>query len=104
MMNQHWETILSTIWKAISKQKAEDTNEPEDNRCGTILESAWLRQSKALRTDTALVGCMCSPHPEIMEDCSVNNKGEHQLPVLTRLLRKLYSHMVVRIFLYLFIS
>ena len=80
----------------------EDTNEPEDNRCGTILERAWVRRSKALRTDIAIAGWMCSPHPEIMEDCSTNNKGEHRLPV-TRLLRKWYSHKV-RLLFYLFIS
>jgi hypothetical protein len=73
-------------------EEAED-NEPEDNRCGSVMERAWVKRSKALRTDIAISGWMCSPHAEVMEDCKANNKGEHRIAV-TRLLRKWYSHLV----------
>ena len=64
-----------------------------DQRCGTILERAWVHRSKALRTDIAIAGWMCSPHAEIMEDCKTNNKGEHRLAVI-RVLRQWYSYQV----------
>lgn len=66
---------------------------PQDNKCGSCLERAWIRRSKALRTDIAIAGWMCSPITEIMEDSYSNNNGEHRIAV-TRLLRKWYIHKV----------
>ena len=71
----------------------ESGDAPEDNRCGSVMERSWVRRSKALRTDIAIAGWMCSPQAEVMDDCKANNKGEHRIAV-TRLLRKWYSHLV----------
>lgn len=65
----------------------------DDKKCGTILEKAWIRRSKALRTDVAIAGWMCSPHPEIMDDCSKHHEGEHKNAV-TRLLKKWFCQDV----------
>ena len=65
----------------------ESTIISDDNKCGTILEKAWIRRSKALRTDVAISGWFCSPYQEIIDDCSENHTGEHKTAV-TRLLRK----------------
>ena len=71
----------------------EDDNLVNDNRCGTVMELAWVKRSKALRTDIAIAGWMCSPHPDIMEDCINNTKGEHKLAV-TRLFKQWFGHEV----------
>lgn len=65
----------------------------DENRCGTFLERVWIKRSKALRTDIAIAGWMCSPHPDVMEDCINNQKGEHRLAV-TRLLKQWFGHEV----------
>jgi hypothetical protein len=78
-------------------------DEDDDERCGTILERAWNRRSKALRTDIAIAGWMCSPHDEIMADCKANNKGEQRLPVI-RLLKKWYSYRVCILLLLVLIT
>ncbi len=73
-----------------------ETNEnQEDNehRCGSKLEFAWNKRSNALRTDIAISGWMCSPHPDVMHDCITNHKGEHRAAV-TRLLQQWFSHKV----------
>ncbi len=74
-----------------------DDDEPmeptEDQRCGTILERSWNKRSKALRSDIAIAGWMCSPHPDIMSECNAEHNGEHRLAV-TRLLTKWFGHEV----------
>ena len=65
----------------------------DDNRCGSLMEVVWMKRSAALRTDIAIAGWMCSPIPEIMEDCTMNHKGEHKIAV-TRLLKKWFIHEV----------
>jgi hypothetical protein len=72
-----------------------DPDDTEDNRCGSVLERSWKRCSKALQTDIAIAGWMCSPHPDIMADCNENNIGDYRVTV-TRLLRKWFEHTVVR--------
>ncbi len=71
----------------------ESSNVDDDNKCGNILENAWNRRSKALRTDVAIAGWFCSPYQEVMDDCSENHTGEHKTAV-TRLLRKWFCHEV----------
>lgn len=75
------------------EETVDDSITESDERCGTILENAWVRRSKALRTDVAIAGWMCSPHPEIMSDCKSNHNGEHKMAV-TNLLRKWFGHKV----------
>ena len=64
-----------------------------DLRCGTVLERAWNKRSKALRTDIAIAGWMCSPHPDVMEDCIKHTTGEHKKAV-TRLFTQWFGHVV----------
>lgn len=71
----------------------ESASEIDDNRCGSIVEKAWIRRSKALRTDVAISGWFCSPYQEIIYDCSLNHTGEHKTAV-TRLLRKWFCNKV----------
>jgi hypothetical protein len=70
----------------------EDDND-NDDKCGSVLEQVWKKRSKALRTDIAISGWMCSPNPEVMRDCLKNHTGEHRTAV-TRLLRRWYIHEV----------
>lgn len=66
---------------------------PQDDRCGSLMERFWIKRSIALRTDIAIAGWMCSPHSEIMEDCSNNHTGDHKNAV-TRLFTKWFDYLV----------
>ena len=70
-----------------------DHDNIENDRCGSVLERSWNRRSKALTTDVAIAGWMCSPHPEIMADCNAKHNGDHKIAV-TRLLRQWFGHTV----------
>ena len=70
-------------------ESGSDTDDPDakqDDRCGTVLERIWEKRLKALKTDIAIAGWMCSPIKEIMIDCNKNHGGEHRQAV-TRLLQ-----------------
>jgi hypothetical protein len=62
-------------------ESADDSDSENQNQCGTVLERAWIRRSKALRHDVAIAGWMCSPHQEIMVDCKEYYAGEHKIAV-----------------------
>jgi hypothetical protein len=83
-----------------SDEETEDeidvTTGSDDQLCGTILERSWNKRSKALRTDIAIAGWMCSPHPDIMADCNAEHNGDHRLAV-TRILRKWFAHEVTEL-------
>lgn len=59
-------------------------------KLGSEIEIAWKKRSKALRTDVAIAGWMCSPNPEIMEDCYKYHTGEHRTAT-TRLYKKWFG-------------
>lgn len=71
----------------------DDEDEGDNNKCGSVLEQVWNKRSKALRTDIAISGWMCSPNSEVMRDCQKNHNGDHRTAV-TRLLRRWYIHEV----------
>ena len=75
-----------------STNKKNKENNKDDEKCGTILESAWKKRSKALRHDVAISAWMCCPLQEVMADCKNNHTGEHRLAV-TRLLRRWFGHL-----------
>jgi len=80
----------------LAESNSDDDDDPDSlqhDRCGSIMLRAWEKRSKALRTDIAIAGWMCSPHSEIMYDCNKNHDGEHREAV-TRLIRKWFIHEV----------
>lgn len=72
----------------------DDDSHDNENKCGSVLERVWKKRSKALRTDIAIAGWMCSPNSEVMNDCQKNHNGDHRTAV-TRLLRRWYIHQVI---------
>jgi hypothetical protein len=79
--------------QSVSSDSTQETKMTEKEKCGTILERVWLRRSKALRTDIAIAGWMCSPNEDVRRDCNSNHNGEHRFAV-SRLLKQWYIHEV----------
>jgi len=77
--------------------QSDDETVDEDNRCGTFLKQAWTKRSRALRTDIAIAGWMCSPAIQIMEDCNKNYDGYHKKAV-TELLKCWFGHEVILLY------
>jgi arsenate reductase-like glutaredoxin family protein len=76
------------------------TESNDDTTCGSIVEKAWIKRSKALRTDIAIAGWMCSPIPEVMQDCYKNHIGDHRTAT-TRLYKQWFGHEVCIFYIFI---